>query len=351
LASKEILVYGAGMSGMVAAYNLATDGYGVTVREKEPSWGGSSAFNPSLHTTPLDPAATSEYIGIDIAPAFKDVSSLSIYLHDYLIPAPVFMAYHVERSSRPSSLDALLYDKCVEAGVSFEFNTELRAEDLDSLPEGTIIAYDYLGIPYKEWFAWMARGEEEHANDAWIWMDECINEYGYISYCNGMYYNLLFAYGQEVSKDDLARYEAFMDRVYGMKEDNWYYVKGAAPVVSPDNPRLIRGRFIMCGTMSGCLDPFMGFGISGALVSGKVAAIAAGDRERGEEEFARFTRNYARVYNFKQDVWYPLRARVDVLEDLAEILGPERAVRLFIEALRKGRKNSAIPGFSPLSCN
>jgi len=95
----------------------------------------------------------------------------------------------------------------------------------------------------------------------------------------------------------------------------------------------------------------MGFGISGSLVSGKVAAIAVSDRQKGEEEFARFTRNYAKVYNFKQDVWYPLRARVDVLEDLANILGPERSVRLFLEALRKGRKNSAIPGFSPLSCS
>jgi flavin-dependent dehydrogenase len=358
LASGEVLIYGAGMSGMVAAYNLATEGYDVLVREQEPTWGGSSAFNPSLHTTPLDVPATSEYIGIDIAPAFHDVSTLSIYLHDYKIPAPVFMAYHVERSSRPQSLDALLYEKCVEAGVKFEFNEKLRKEDLAGLPPGTIIAcglnhaaYDDLEVPYKSWYAWMARGEIEHDNDAWIWMDECINEYGYISYCNGLYYNLLFAYGQEVSREDLAKYREFMKRVEGVEEDDWYYVVGAAPVVSPDNPSLFRGDFIMCGTMSGCLDPFMGFGISGSLVSGKVAALAVSDREKAEEEFARFTRNYASVYNFKQDVWYPLRARVDLLEDLANILGPERTVRLFIEALRKGRKNSAIPGFGLLSCN
>jgi len=358
LAADEVLIYGAGMSGLVAAYNLATEGYDVLVREREASWGGSSVFNPSTHTTPLDVPATSEYIGIDVGPAFHDVSSLSIYLHDYKIPAPVFMAYHVERSSRPQSLDALLYNKCVEAGVKFEFDTALRKEDLDSLPDGTIIAcglnnaaYDYLDIPYKEWYAWMARGMIEHDNDAWIWMDECINEYGYISYCNGMYYNLLFSYGQEVTRDDLEKYRDFMRRVEGVEEEDWEYVKGAAPVVSPDNPRLIRDRFIMCGTMSGCLDPFMGFGISGSLVSGKVAAIAVSDRQKGEEEFARFTRNYAKVYNFKKDVWYPLRARVDVLEDLANILGPERSVRLFLEALRKGRKNSAIPGFSPLSCS
>jgi hypothetical protein len=95
----------------------------------------------------------------------------------------------------------------------------------------------------------------------------------------------------------------------------------------------------------------MGFGISGGLISGKVAAIAVSDRTKAEEEFARFTRNYARVLKFKQEVWSPLRARVDILEDIARILGTERTIGLIIEGLRKGRKNSAIPGFSPVSCS
>jgi flavin-dependent dehydrogenase len=95
----------------------------------------------------------------------------------------------------------------------------------------------------------------------------------------------------------------------------------------------------------------MGFGISGALVSGKVAAMAVTDTAKAQEEFERFTRNYAKVYQFKHDFWYKLRARVDLLEGLAEILGPERTIKLLIEGLRKGRKSSAIPGFSPLSCH
>ncbi|MFH1149406.1 MAG: FAD-binding protein [Actinomycetota bacterium] len=358
MASKRVIIYGAGMSGLIAACNLAGEGREVVVREQEPSYGGSHIFNPSLHTTPLDPQATSEYIGIDITPAFVPVSSLAIYLHDFRIDAPVFMAYHVERSDRPSSLDTLLYNRCLEAGVSFEFETPLRREDIASLPEGTIIAcglnrpaYDYLGIPYKEWFAWRSFGVAEHDSSAWIWMDECINEYGYISYANGMYYNLLFAYGQEIDREGLEKYRDFMRRVDGLEEDRWDYIVGAAPVVSPDNPCLFRDGLIMCGTMSGCLDPFMGFGISGALVSGKVAAIAVSDRAKAAGEFARFTRNYPGVFNFKQEVWYPLRERVDLLEGLARTLGHDRSVRLLLEALRKGRKSSAIPGFSPLSCS
>ncbi len=358
MSAKEVLIYGAGMSGMIAAYNLAVEGHTVLVRDREPAYGGSSAFNPSLHTTPLDVDATSEYIGIDIAPVFKPVSALTIYLHDLPIEAPVFMAYHVERSSRPQSLDTLLYNKCLEAGVNFEFDTPLRKEDIAGLPADTIIAcglnkpaYEYLGIPCLDWYAWMASGEMESEDYAWMWLDECINEYGYISFANGIYYNLLFAYGQEVPPEALERYREFMRRVRGMDNEGWEYVRGVAPVTSPDSPRLFRDGLIMCGSMSGAIDPFMGFGISGALVTGKVAAIAVDDPEKAAEEFERFTRNYAKVYRFKNEFWYDLRARVDLLEDIARLIGPERSVRMLIEGIKQGRKSSAIPGFGPLACH
>jgi hypothetical protein len=328
------------------------------VREKEPAFGGSSMFNPSTHTTPLDLEATSEYIGIDVSPAFKPVNSLSLYLHDLPIEAPVVSSYHVERSSRPESLDALLFEKCGEAGVKFEFDRPLSKDGIPALPPHTVIAcglnpeaYDYLEIPYDNWYAWMARGEAERPNDAWIWLDECINEYGYISFCNGIYFNLLFSCGQEVEEAGLERYRDFMRRVEGIEEENWEYIHGATPISAPDNPRLFRKGLIMAGTISGCIDPFMGFGISGALVSGKVAALAITDREKAEEEFARFTRNFAKVFNFKHGTWWRLRARVDLLEELARVLGPERCAGLLVDGIRHGRKNSAIPGFSPVSCN
>ena len=358
MASERVLIYGGGISGMVAAYNLARQGHDVVVREREAGFGGWDIFNPSTHTTPLDLEATSEYIGIDISPAFHPVSSLSVYLHDFRLEMPVFMAYHVERSSREESLDFLLYEKCREAGVSFEFERPLEEGEIDSLPPGTIIAcglspeaYDYLGIPYQRVYAWMARGEKEYHNYAWMWLDECINEYGYISFCNGIYFNLLFSYGQEVSREGLERYREFMLRVEGMEEENWRQFSGAVPVATGDNPRLQRKGLIMCGTMSGCFDPFMGFGISGALVAGKVAATAVTDMDKAQVEFDRFTRHFANVLRFKEEVWYPLRARVDLLEEIARVLGPQRAIRVALEALKQGRKKSAIPGFSPLSCH
>ncbi len=37
----------------------------------------------------------------------------------------------------------------------------------------------------------------------------------------------------------------------------------AVPLARPDNYRLFRDGLIMCGTMSGAIDPFMGFGTPG----------------------------------------------------------------------------------------
>ena len=61
--------------------------------------------------------------------------------------------------------------------------------------------------------------------------------------------------------------------------------------------------------------------------------------------------NFARVFTFKRETWKNIRERVDLLEEIARILGPERSVALLVDGIRHGRKNSAIPGFSPVSCN
>jgi flavin-dependent dehydrogenase len=355
---SEVLIYGAGMSGLIAACNLAREGYDVIVRDREESWGGSKVFNPSTHTTPLDLAATSEYIGIDIAPAFVPAKTIDLYVKDFKFPIPTPGGYHVERSNRPTSIDALLYKECVGAGVKFEFGEELRKEDLASLPPDTIIAcglneeaYRHLDVPCSVWYAWQSRGEVEREGDAWIWMDECISEYAYCSMLNGIYFNLLPDYKREVSRESLYRYMEWMERHEGVTTGDWEYVRGVVPTAVPDNPALFRDKFIMCGTISGAFDPLLGFGISGAIVSGKVAAIAVSDREKAQEEFHRFTRNFESVFHFKKEAWYPVVAEVAALEKVLNALGSKRVFAMMMEGIKRSIGKSAIPGFSPLSCS
>ncbi len=48
------------------------------------------------------------------------------------------------------------------------------------------------------------------------------------------------------------------------------------------------------------MDPFSCFGIHGALVSGKIAALAVQDREEAQKEFHRCNRYFLRTFRAKQ---------------------------------------------------
>ena len=356
----EVTVYGAGMSGLIAAYDLARRGSGVTVHDRERGFGGSSIFNPSLHVTPLDVERTSGYLDIDLNEVFHPLSACPSYFEDLKVMFPVQGVYAVERGNRPSSLDALLYRLCREAGVEFAWGSALDRKVLDSLPPRTIIAcglnppaYELLGVPHLRWEAWMSRGERRMQAYAWLWWDRCINEYGYFTAANGIFFDMLFSVGRGVGRDCLKRYEDFMFRREGIEHHDWDYVVGATPIASPRNPRLFQGRAVLCGTISGAIDPMLGFGISGALVTGKVAALAVFDPEGAEREFRRFNRYFRHAWWFKNRVWWSLvRPHVGMLRKAIGMAGVERVERLGrMAAAGRIPLRSAVPGFSFMSCH
>lgn len=355
--SKEVTIYGAGMSGLVAAINAARDGYSVTVHDREPGYGGSQLYNPSTHVTPMDPARTSEYIGIDVTGVFHEVARpIPFYFHDTKVGIPNPGFYAVERGDRATSLDTLLYEECLKLGVSFEFGSPLRKEDLEHLPPNTIIAcgltpsaYQMLGLPHLRWYGWISRGRSGISDYAWIWWDECITEYGYFSSVNDYYFNLLFS-TREVDRRCLAKYRNFMVRNEGVEHDNWQYVSGVVPIKVPDNPRLFWNDAILCGTISGTMDPWFWFGISGALITGKIAATAVTDKEAALREFERFNRKFKLFYAIKNKIWYPyLRPNVSMAQRLLDTVGVENADRLnqaLVKRVFAGKLSMGlVPGF------
>jgi len=357
---KEVTIYGAGMSGLIAAINLAREGYAVTVHDREKTFGGDPQYNPSTHTTPILPKKVSDYIGIDITPAFKPVQDCPFYFHDTILHFPVSGMYTVERGNRPSSLDALLYPMACDLGVTFKFNSPLKKENLASLAPGTIIAcgltpqvYDMLNIPYRRWYGWISRGEIGFDARSWIWFDEGITEYGYLSSINGYYFDLLFSI-KPVSKETLARYKEAIKRHQGVEHDNWQYATGAVPVADPSNPQLVRGGNIYCGTISGFMDPMGWFGITGAIISGKIAAMAVSDMDAAQREFARFSIHFKRALYIKNYLWYPfIRPNVNGMERIVNLIGARRLEALLAALIKEERHVPifAIPGFAHIgSC-
>jgi flavin-dependent dehydrogenase len=357
LAGKdEVTIYGAGMSGLIAAIDLARKGYGVTVHDREGGFGGDSIYNPSTHTTSIDVERTSEYIGIDVSPVFHRLEHCPFYFHETRFDPPleIMDMYTVERGNRPTSLDTLLYEEAKKLGVEFRFNSPLRKEDIPHLPPNTIIAcgltpsvYEMLGIPYLRWYGWISRGEIGFSNRSWIWVDEVITEYGYLSSCNNYYFNLLFSI-RPVDRKALSKYQDFMVRREGVEHREWRYVSGAVPIASPDNPRLFHDGIILAGTISGAMDPFFWFGILGALVTGKTAAMAVYDRAKAEEDFLRFNRGFKKGYTFKNKLWYRIRPHVSLLELPFRFLGSNRAAELMAFLLKFGKGPFNLPGFSML---
>ena len=64
----------------------------------------------------------------------------------------------------------------------------------------------------------------------------------------------------------------------------------AIPTKRLDNPLLFMGDKIITGSLSGTMDPMFLFGIHGALMSGKVAAMAVSDPVKAESEFRRINK-------------------------------------------------------------
>ena len=347
----DITIYGAGQSGMIAAINLARDGHEVVVHDREDGYGGSKIYNPSAHTTPIDVERTSEYVGVDLSSVFH-ASTAMLYLHDTPLQWPGSL-YTVERGNRKGSLDTLLYAECEKLGVDFKFGSPLEADDLPGLPENTIVAcglipsaYEMLRVPYLRWYGYISRGEIGFSDYSFVWFDESITEYGYLSSVNNYYFNLLFSI-RPVSREALRGYEDFMRRNEGIEHREWEYISGAVPIAQPDNPRLFQGDIILAGTMAGAMDPFGWFGILGALISGKVAALAVTDRGRALGEFRRFNRNFARVYWFKNRVFYKVRPHVTAIQRLVNAVGVERT-QAFAEFAFNRRVPGGIPGFTDM---
>ncbi len=300
----KVHVLGAGLSGMVAAVNLARKGHEVLVLEGEKKIGGMHRDLPSIHTTPIDPGWMSEQVGIDLRPAFHAIRRFQTVIGDRMYELDPGPMHAVERGARKSGIDQLLYDEACGAGVRFEFGTFLK--DLRELPAGSIIAtgldasmYDYLDIPFE-----IVRGfSGTHKTDREPWaagmMVGYTKDYFYANCANKLMYGLFFSRGK-VSVRTLERCKKDAQEKFGVTLPNWEYSTGRVPTGSARNPRLYQDGYVLAGTLSGAMDPGALFGIHGAILSGKVAADAVDDPDRAAEQFSEMNKYYRISYYLRR---------------------------------------------------
>jgi flavin-dependent dehydrogenase len=310
---REQVIVGAGLSGMVAAINLAREGYRVTVRERRRQVGGETDIRGLEGKvinigdgTPLDLERIRTYTGIDISPAAVPLRRVTTHVYgrteefDFPESLPVYL---VERGPRSGSLDVFLYEQAVSQGVEFSFNDTVS--DFNRLPPDTIIAtglfgeaFKGLGVPHLPVYGYLAMSETGDLTPrVVIYFDRYTRDYAFYSQVNGARGAVLFSRGKPLDPAVKERFAAQLEENDGITFEEWDAVNvGALPVKFPGNPRLFARNYILAGTLSGSMDPLLLFGVHGALSSGKVAAMAVSDHHGALAEFHRINKSFRRGY-------------------------------------------------------
>ena len=307
----ENVVVGAGLAGLVAAINLAREGRDVVVLERESRVGGSPLYHPSPEGTPVDLPGLAAYTGIDISPAvarFKRGGAV-VYGEMLTVDMDAISSVVIERGPRSTSLDSFLYEMAVKEGVKFEFDHPVMSnDDTSKLPPDTIIAtglyfegFDALRVPYLTSFHFVTRGTipDTEASHVTIYHGRFTSDYAYTCSVNGIQFAHVFQ-RKPIGKDTL---HAFTEQVFvseGIEFGEWQHFTFPVPAASINNPRLFAGDKILAGTIAGCMESYMFFGMLGALVSGKIAAMAVEDKARAHAEFQLATSAFKSAYLLKK---------------------------------------------------
>jgi flavin-dependent dehydrogenase len=311
----ETTIVGAGLSGLVAGLTLAKQGRDVTILERESRIGGMPEFRPDPAGSPFDLARLAAYSGVDISPAAKIIDRSRLYAwgkcYEMPMNGPIKM-YMVERGSRSTSLDTLLLNEATAAGVKVKFDNPVMTQgDYAMLPPDTIIAtglkiepYEALNIPYSPLYGYYAKGMVDHQmTTVALYMDDFTKDYAFNCTINGAGFALLFQRDVPLTRDGKEKFRQMAAQREGMEFANWNdLIGGACPVGSFGNPRLFHGNKILSGTLAGVIDPFLFFGMLGALVSGRIAARAIDDKGMAYQEFKKATMTFYPSYIVKK-IW------------------------------------------------
>lgn len=296
---SEVVIVGAGLSGLVAAINCVRAGHEVRVLEKYKKVGGDPENHPSVDTTPMRPDRLGKFIGIELkTPGIIPIQLLSVHIPEkkYDVDVAGLFLHAVERGSRPTSLENYLYGIAKKEGVRFEFGWTLRPQsDLSQLPPNSIIAtglhiesFMALNLPHQSLYGYTSHKKQEGEPGALVCFSHDTQDYGYITNSNGIAFALFFDH-KPVKKDILEKWGNQMREQENLEFANWRPFEATVATERINNPRLFESGKILAGTLAGMQDPYFFFGVHASLISGKIASIAVDDKAKAYEMFKEYT--------------------------------------------------------------
>jgi hypothetical protein len=338
------IIVGAGLSGLTAGICLAREGREVEIWDRAGAVGGVARDQEEktkkpfaiADMTPFNVGRLSQYLGFSLVPEGEqggraDYFTPLSYARFYIAGEGCDMHFRddlcmklVERGPRPSSLDSHLYRTACNMGVKFRFGAAVESvRDFSNLPPGSIVAtgmfkktFEALGLPFKPACGYFAVQEFKgyKGPETIVYLDKYTKEYGYFTIINGMGCAILFQRGAGISEAAQEWFRGRLKEDAGLVFADWKLIEDfvGTPTGSIFNPRLFHDRFILAGTLAGAQDPSWVLGVHGALVSGKIAAMAVRDREGALREFRRMNRWWRLCYIMKKifDAIHPYDLRL-----------------------------------------
>lgn len=298
---RKITIFGAGISGLVAAINLAVNGFDVVVREKRHAVGGAPDWHPSVHQQVFNIGRTAQYTGVDITGSFHAVKHHSFYFYDrkHVIDAPQH-SFICEKGPQETSIEHSLYMQAVRSGVDFSFGDMFSMKDICSSNTASPECIIATGLELQAYRDLRIRHAVIHgyrASQA-IRTDVAISsfygnytneEFAYLASSGNLVFALLFS-RKGMNSRNLQTFCTRIQETENIIFDNWCYSSGCVPM----EKNLVKSGAVLAGTISGMIDPFYLNGISAALLSGKIASLYFMDKEKAVHDFGLFTRNFYR---------------------------------------------------------
>jgi len=303
---SKIHIYGSGLAGLVAAINLAREGYNVVVVERENTIGGSLKWHPAINVTPIQLQRTWNYIGINLDPCFSKLKVYKGYAYSKQFEFETKGLFLVERGNRKTSLDSFLYKRALDVGVEVEFSKGLTRSKFLDIKDNSIIAtglyremFDDLRLPYVPIYGYGAYVETDLDNILHLHMGDYSTDYAYLCAKNGLLSCLLLS-RNKLNRRNAEKFKKHLKKTEGIAFENWRFGMGYLPIKT----QLFFGNKILAGSITGMLDPFFLFGINGALISGKISALAIIDRKKAISDFKKFTKHFRRSRVMKRMYGY-----------------------------------------------
>jgi flavin-dependent dehydrogenase len=294
----RVVIHGGGLSGLMAAIKLADWGYEVEVREKMPA-GDHREQSSTVHAVRFDPAYLEEYLECPVGDCFESVHRETIYVNGR--PLRRNSRHWVCRRGRsPDTLDGRLTEFARHRGVIFVHVGGVR----ESSSGPTILAtglstasFETLDLDHTRLSGYWAAAPCSRPNVLLTYVGNYAHpNYGYVASVDGTLYALLFS-RRGTTPEALEIFKCQLEATEGITFDTWRTMRGAVP----REVHLFRSGYVLAGTLGGVMDPFWYSGVSGALVSGGLAALAHVDPELAQMEHRYVTRNF-RVQLWLSDV-------------------------------------------------